>query len=91
LSCDGHGSDQLENALTQEAVYIIFLFFLQHSFEEKEPISLNVHHMPICITFGFIENEKKGYEFEIPRLHIYIYVPFNKENQVCEISSPTFV
>jgi len=27
-----------------------------HSFDEKEGIPLNVHHMPICITFGFIGN-----------------------------------
>ncbi|XP_057312809.1 exosome complex component RRP45-like isoform X3 [Hydractinia symbiolongicarpus] len=25
-----------------------------HSFDEKEAVPLNVHHMPICTTFGFI-------------------------------------
>ena len=27
-----------------------------HSTDEKEPVPLNVHHVPICTTFGFIEN-----------------------------------
>ncbi|KAJ3330064.1 Exosome complex component RRP45 [Blyttiomyces sp. JEL0837] len=26
-----------------------------HSLEEKNPIPLSVHHIPICITFGFFE------------------------------------
>lgn len=27
-----------------------------HSLDDREPISLNVHHIPICITFGFIDS-----------------------------------
>jgi len=27
-----------------------------HSLTEKEPVPLNVHHAPICTTFGFVDN-----------------------------------
>ncbi|KAI8900492.1 ribosomal protein S5 domain 2-type protein [Globomyces pollinis-pini] len=30
-----------------------------HDVDEKSPISLSVHHIPICITFGFFDNGER--------------------------------
>ncbi|KAJ2999631.1 Exosome complex component RRP45 [Globomyces sp. JEL0801] len=31
----------------------------KHDVDEKSPISLSVHHIPICITFGFFDNGER--------------------------------
>ncbi|XP_066927297.1 exosome complex component RRP45-like isoform X2 [Clytia hemisphaerica] len=61
-----------------------------HSLKEKEPVPLNVHHMPICITFGFIEDEKKGQQLIIDPeekeesiIDGKLMMAFNIHNEVC--------
>lgn len=61
-----------------------------HSFEEKEPVALNVHHMPMCITFGFIENEKNEQQLIIDPeekeesiISGTLMMAFNVQNEVC--------
>lgn len=58
-----------------------------HTMEEREPLPLNVHHMPICTTFGFIEDGKQiivdPEEKEESIISGKLIMAFNVHGEVC--------
>lgn len=51
---------QEDNLLWYSSSHLIFQIFrfsnLKHSLEEHEPVALNIHHIPVCVTFAFFNN-----------------------------------
>ena len=53
--------------------------------EEKEPVPLSIHHIPVCVSFGFFDNGYSFFLFE-PNLsrNIIIVDPNLKEEAIMD-------
>lgn len=61
-----------------------------HSANEKSPISLSIHHIPVCISFGFYDNGERHlmdpcFEEEIVQDSSMTFV-LNVHRELCAIS-----